>query len=192
MSSQPTATSHGNGADAAIERIAALPPLERRAAFFQELDALPLHSRERADLLALGRGRFAPGPYVPREFEAIAGITYPRRTYSEEELRAQAEHAAALEALRIARAAWEDAYFERRAAQNAYDSGRSPLSDKKASEADRVALIHAREAEEVAAADLRAAELFEVRARLHQRRPLPPPPPAPAGVLSRLLKAVRP
>jgi hypothetical protein len=175
--------------DRAIAGLEKLPPELRRAAFFDELRALPVDSRERSDFLILGRGRFARGPYSPDEFQALAGFIYPPgRPYSPDEAARLDEHAAALSALVEARDRYEAARAVTlravRVAGPESMTGRHPQTAEQL-EACRAA----REAEDEALEFFENAQADEVRCRPHRPRPLPIGAQR-VGMIARLRKVI--
>lgn len=179
--------------DAMLGRIAKLDPIDQRAAFFEELQRLPLHSRERRDFISLGRARFAGGYYDPREFAILSGVQAASETMTAEQLEVAAEHAAAYAALAEAREARFAALNEERAALGAIPRDRIDRTGNVVPGTPDVLSLRLREARELvrqAEEAFEEADRAEVRARPHQPRPLPPPPSRPAGLFTRILKAV--
>jgi hypothetical protein len=175
--------------DLAIERIEAAPPDDRRAAFFTELEALPLFSRDRVDLVLLARARFARGPYEPPEFHVLAGFSYPARgPYTPDETLAFEEHAAALATIAEAKAQWEAALVSTRRAKHAQGpesaSGRNPQTAAQL-ETVRAAV----EAERAALEAYEGAKALEVLSRPHQKRRLPAGPHR-EGLVARLRRTL--
>lgn len=155
--------------DAAIERIAALPPGERRAAFFLELGKLDPFSRDRWELAEFGRRRFAHGPYLHHEWETLTGVVYPRRQLTPNEQGRQADHAAAIAVVEERRLAWLAARGEAQASsKRAKRLNTHREEDRAKYEEARVAAAELGDLERAAWQAFEDAQANEVRLRPFQ------------------------
>lgn len=155
--------------DAAIERIAALPPGERRAAFFLELGKLDPFSRDRWELAEFGRRRFAHGPYLHHEWETLTGVVYPRRQLTPNEQGRQADHAAARVIVEERRGEWLKAKAELDRARNAAKRANTHRAEDMARyESARIAAAAAADLERDARERLDEAQANEIRLRPFQ------------------------
>lgn len=154
---------------AAIDRIAARPPIERRSAFFEELRKLDPLSRERWELAEFGRRMFAPGPYYSSEWEALQGIVYSRRKPKPGEEARLAEHAAARVVVEECRQEWLLAKGEAdRARDWAKRSNTHRAEDMARYEAARIAAAEAADLERDARERFADAQANEIRLRPFQ------------------------
>lgn len=158
--------------DAEVERLGSLPPLEQRAAFFATLESLPPHSLARIQL-----GQVVPralpktcgGPWYEKEWNTLAGFSYPRREHSSAEVAATADHAEASALVEEMRSVWTNAVMGTRTAERAAASiDEMNLSRRDEWERRQAALRDARNAEREAFERLEEAMSREVQLRVHQ------------------------
>lgn len=174
--------------DEAMARIARLPLEERRAAYFAELDRIPLNTPARFYMVSL-RMIFAPGMYENKEFHVLAGVVYGGTPLTEDKILRLEEHAAAVTVLLEAKDNWREssnALARARRAVGPQDSagGRSQTPAQQA--VFQEALDAHREAHDL----FEDASALEVAARPHQPRKMPSSPEARLGLIARARRAL--